>query len=142
MRSNSIGLRQITTEASISNYNFVAGTPWSVPYVLHTVRCWNFQNAIRPPPLPRQPFIPASLGSLPIRSMRASNDRERSILCTIYWRTNSANSKWGILLARYRFDNAKSRYHTGWLLNTISSLFIVRYSENGAEDLPRVSRSR
>lgn len=27
------------------------------------------------------------------------------------------------------------------LSSTLSSLFVVRYSENGAEDLPRVSRS-
>lgn len=65
MRSNPIWLRQITTEASISNYNFVAGT--RVSGTIRTAHCSLLKvskcHTSTLPPLPRRPFIPSGLVS-------------------------------------------------------------------------------
>lgn len=143
MRSNSIWLRQITTEASISNYNFVEA--WStVPYIAHcSVETFKTPYVHLVAPSAFHPRLWPSLGSLPIRSMRASNDRERSILCTIYWWAawiREESYKRGIVA--WRRIASITRIVTIPLLNTLSSLFVVRYSENAALRIFHVSHIR
>lgn len=149
MRSNSIWLRQITTEASISNYNFVAGTMVNAtiraahtPFAVETLKTPYVHR-------PRSAFIPSGLVSdhFPFAAcarVMTANDR----FCATYTGTNEQREFVRNLtgeayrrLEAYRFDNANSYGATpSTLSNTLLSLFAPFGSS--AEDLPRVSRIR